>query len=40
MLADPTNIGGALAGAAGSLARFRADTIRHQANPDTNKGAG
>ena len=40
MLADPTNIGGALAGAAGSLARFRADTLRHQANPDTNKGAG
>ena len=40
MLADPTNIGGALAGAAGSLARFQADTIRHEANKDAGKGAG
>lgn len=39
-LADPTNIGGALTGVAGSLARFKADTTRHRFNPEAGKGAG
>lgn len=40
ILADPTNIAGAATGAAASLARFKADTLRHQANPEAGKGAG
>ena len=40
MLADPTNIGGVATGVGASLARFQADTLRHQANPAAGKGAG
>lgn len=40
ILADPTNIAGALSGVGASLARFKADTTRHRLNPDAGKGAG
>ena len=40
ILADPTNIAGAASGVGASLARFRADTLRHKVNPNAGKGAG
>ena len=40
ILADPTNIAGAASGVGASLARFRADTLRHRVNPNAGKGAG
>lgn len=40
ILADPTNIAGAATGVAASFARFKADKLRHQANPEAGKGAG
>ena len=40
ILADPTNVLGATTGVGASLARFKADTLRHKVNPNAGKGAG